>query len=112
MEYVVGSRFRHYGFSRDVAHGYFSPDNYQSYQATIGAAVHLGRRYRGEIAAHIGAESIASGADFQAAWEISARNQVTLGHWALNLDYSRYHMAQVTGAFRADAARFEFAYRF
>lgn len=112
MDYIVGSRFRHYGFSRDLTHGYFSPDNYQSYQATVGVAVHPGRRYRGEIATHIGAESIASGADFQTAWEISARNQLTLGHWALNLDYSRYHMAQVTGAFRADAARFEFAYHF
>lgn len=112
MDYVAGCRFRHYGFNRDVAHGYFSPDNYQNYQATLGAAFHSTRRYRGEITARIGAESIASGADFQAAWEISARNQLTLGHWVLNLDYSRYHMAQVTGAFRADAARFEFAYHF
>lgn len=112
VDYIVGCRFRRYGFSRDVAHGYFSPDNYQSYQAAFAATFHPGRRYRGEITTRMGAESIASGADFQAAWEISARNQLTLGHWALNLDYSRYHMAQVTGAFRANAARFEFAYRF
>lgn len=112
MDYIAGSRFRHYGFRLDVAHGYFSPDNYQSYQATFGAVFHPGRRYRGEITTRIGAESIASGADFQAAWEVTARNQLMLGNWALNLDYSRYHMAQVTGAFRADAARLEFAYRF
>lgn len=112
LDYVAGCRFRHYGFSRDVAHGYFSPDNYQSYQAVFGAAFHPGRTYRGEITTRIGAESIASGADFQAAWEITARNQLTLGRWVLSLDYSRYHMAQVTGAFRADAARFEFAYHF
>lgn len=112
VDYIVGCRFRHYGFSRDVAHGYFSPSNYQSYQAAFGATLHPGRRYRGEITTRFGAESIASGADFQDAWEISARNQLTLGHWGLNLDYSRYHMAQVTGAFRANAARFEFAYQF
>lgn len=112
VDFVGGYRFRHYGFSQDVAHGYFSPDNYQSHQATIGAIFHSPRKYRGELTAHVGAESIASGADFQAAWEINARNQVTLGQWELNLDYSRFHMAQATGAFRADAARFEFAYHF
>lgn len=112
LTYVAGYRFRHYGFSQDVAHGYFSPDNYQSHQATFGAVFHPDRRYHGELTARVGAESIASGADFQAAWEIHARNQLTLGHWEMNLDYSRYHMAQATGAFRADAARFEFAYHF
>ena len=112
VDYVGGYRFRHYGFNQDVAHGYFSPDNYQSHQAGFGATFHPGRRYRGELTARVGAESIASGADFHTAWEISARNQLTLGHWDLSLDYSRFHMAQVTGAFKADAARFEFAYHF
>ena len=112
VDYIAGCRFRRYTFRQDVAHGYFSPDNYRSYQAAFGASFHPGRRYRGEITTRIGAESIASGADFQAAWEITARNQLTAGHWELNLDYSRYHMAQVTGAFKANAARFEFAYRF
>ena len=112
VDYVAGYFFRHYGFSLDVAHGYFSPDNYQSHQATFGAVFHPGRRYRGELTARVGAEAIASGADFQAAWEINARNQLMLGHWELSLDYSRYHMAQATGAFKADAARFELAYHF
>ena len=112
VDYVGGYRFRHYGFNQDVAHGYFSPDNYQSHQASLGAVFHPGRRYRGELTAHVGAESIASGAEFHAAWELSVRNQLTLGHWGLSLDYSRYHMVQVTGAFKADAARFEFAYHF
>jgi tetratricopeptide (TPR) repeat protein len=110
--YSTGYRFRHYGFSQDVAHGYFSPDSYQSHQAYLGAVVRPNRKYRGEINALVGAESIASGADFQAAWEINVRNQLTLGRWDLGLDYSRYHMAQVTGAFQADAARAEFAYHF
>jgi tetratricopeptide (TPR) repeat protein len=112
VTYSAGYRFRHYGFIQDVAHGYFSPDNYQSHQASFGVVFRPSRRYRGELTSLVGAESIASGADFQTAWEINVRNQLILGHWELNLDYSRYHMAQVTGAFRADAAGFEFAYHF
>ena len=112
VDYVTGCRFRHYAFSKDVAHGYFSPDNYQIYQATLGALFHPGRIYRGELTAQIGAESIANGASFQAAWEVGVRNQLILGEWTLSLDYSRYHMAQASGAFRADAARFELAYHF
>jgi tetratricopeptide (TPR) repeat protein len=112
VDYGTGCRFRHYGFTQDVAHGYFSPDNYQSYQAYLGAVVRPNRRYRGEITGLVGAESIASGADFQAAWELNARNQLILGRWELGLDYSRYHLAQATGALKADAARFQFAYHF
>ena len=112
LAYSGGYRFRHYGFSKDLAHGYFSPDNYQSHQASFGVVIRPSRRYRGELTALVGAESIASGADFQFAWEINVRNQLTLGRCELNLDYSKYRMAQATGAFRADAGRFEFAYRF
>jgi hypothetical protein len=112
MDYEVGCRFRHYAFSKDVAHGYFSPDNYQSYQATLGAVFHPGRRYRGQLTAQLGAESIASGASFQAAWELGLRNQLILGKWTFSLDYWRDHAAQASGAFRADAARIELAYHF
>jgi hypothetical protein len=112
MNYIAGYRYRHYGFSEDLANGYFSPDNYQNHQFTLGAVLHPGRRYRGEVMGRIGGESIASGASFRTAWEVRARNQLVIGHWELGLDYSHYHMAQFTGAFRADAARFEFAYHF
>lgn len=112
MNYVAGYRLRYYGFSHDFAHGYFSPAAYQSHQATFGLMFHPGGRYRGELTARAGAESLGNGADFQPAWEINARNEVILGKWTLNLDYSRYHLAQVTGAFRADAARFGLAYHF
>lgn len=112
VNFTAGYRFRHYGFSQELLHGYFSPDNYLSHQATVGAVFHPNRRYRAEFTGRVGAESIVNGADYQAAWEISVRNQVILGHWELGLDYSRYHMAQFTGAFRADAARCEFAYHF
>jgi hypothetical protein len=112
ISFTTGYRFRHYGFNENLAHGYFSPDDYRSHQATLGAAVQPNRKYRGEIVGRFGAESIVSGASFQAAWEVHVRNQLTLGRWGLGLDYSRYHMAQFTGAFRADAARFELAYHF
>ena len=51
-------------------------------------------------------------ARFSAAWEIHARNEVLLGHWTLELDYSKYHLVQDTGAFGADAGRFAFTYHF
>lgn len=110
--YTAGYQFRHYGFSMDVAHGYFSPDDYQSHQAEIGATFRPTRWFRIELTGGAGAESIASGADFQPAWEITARSKLHMRHWDLSLDYSRFDMAQVSGAFTADAARFEFAYRF
>jgi len=111
--FTAGYRFRHFGFSDpDLAHGYFNPDSYQSHQAVVGASFHPKRWYRVELTGRAGAESIASGADFQPAWEITARNHLFLGHWELNLDYSRYDMEQFTGAFTADAARFEFVYHF
>jgi len=112
INYIAGCRFRYYAFSQNFEHGYFSPNNYQSYQIALGAVFHPGRRYRGEITALAGAESIASGASFQPAWEIDVVNQLIFGHWTLGLDYSWYHMTQATGAYKADAAWFEFAYHF
>ncbi len=61
---------------------------------------------------HSGLESPAASSDFRAAWEIHARNEVLLGNWTLDLDYSKYHLVQETGAFRADAGRFAFTYHF
>jgi hypothetical protein len=71
-----------------------------------------GKRYRGEFLVHSGLESPAAGSDFRAAWEIHVRNEVLLGNWTLDLDYSKYHLVQETGAFRADAGRFAFTYHF
>ena len=33
-------------------------------------------------------------------------------NWTLELDYSKYHLVQDTGAFGADAGRFAFTYHF
>jgi len=110
--FTAGYRFRHFGFSPGVAHGYFSPDNYQSHQAVLGASFRPTRWYRAELTARAGAESIASGADFQRAWDITARNQLLLRNWEVSLSYSRFDISQFSGAFTADAARFELAYHF
>lgn len=112
LDYLAGCRFRHYGFAKDVSHGYFSPDNYQNYQAVFGFVLHPVRTYSAEVTAYIGAESIAGGVPFQGAWEVNFRNQLTFGRWDINLDYFAGHMAQVTGALRADGARIVLMRRF
>jgi tetratricopeptide (TPR) repeat protein len=111
--FTAGYRFRHFGFAvPNVAHGYFSPDNYQSHQAVLGASFRPARWDRFEVTGRAGAESIATGADFQRAWDITARNQLLFRNWEVNLSYSRFDISQFTGAFKADAARFELAYHF
>jgi tetratricopeptide (TPR) repeat protein len=112
LAFEAGYRYQHYSFDQELAHGYFSPNSYQSHLVMAGVRFHSGRRYRGEFLVHSGLESPAAGADFRAAWEIHARNQILLGNWTLDLDYSKYHLVQETGAFRADAGRFAFTYHF
>jgi tetratricopeptide (TPR) repeat protein len=108
----TGYRYRHYGFDLDLMHGYFSPDSYQSHLAVAGVSFRAGKRYWAEIVGRGGAESPASGIPFAGAWEVNARNEFILGNWSVQVDYSRYHLLQDTGAFRADAGRVAFAYHF
>ncbi len=108
----LGYRYRHVGFTQELEHGYFSPNSYQSHLAMAGVLVRVGKSYRGGLIGRGGAESVAAGRSFNAAWEIHVRNEVLLGHWTLELDYSKYHMVQDTGAFGADAGRFAFTYHF
>jgi hypothetical protein len=112
LAFAAGYRYQHYGFAQEFAHGYFSPNSYQSHLAMASVRFRPGRRYRGEFLVRSGVESPAAGSDFRAAWEIHARNEVLLGNWTLDLDYSKYHLVQETGAFRADAGRFAFTYHF
>ena len=113
LSFETGYRFRHYGFNLpDLAHGYFDPDTYQSHLAVAGVRFRPTRKYRGEILARGGAESAGSDASFSPAWEVDIRNELLLGDWTLQLDYSRYHLLQDTGAFRAEAGRFAVVYRF
>jgi len=112
LTFEVGYRYRRYSFDHELAHGYFSPNSYQSHLAMAGVRLHPGKRYRGAFLVHSGLESVAAGAAFHAAWEIHARNEILLGNWTLELDYSKYHLVQDTGAFDADAGRFAFTYHF
>ena len=112
LTFELGYRYQHYGFDQELAHGYFSPNSYQSHLAMASVRFRPGRKYRGEFLVRSGLESPAAGSDFRAAWEIHARNEVLLGNWTLDLDYSKYHLVQETGAFRADAGRFAFTYHF
>jgi tetratricopeptide (TPR) repeat protein len=112
LVFEAGYRYRRYSFQQELADGYFSPNNYQSHLAIAGVRFHSGRRYRGEFLVRSGLESPSAGNDFRGAWEIHARNELLLGNWTLDLDYLKYHLVQETGAFRADAGRFAFAYHF
>jgi tetratricopeptide (TPR) repeat protein len=112
LTFEMGYRYRRYSFDQQLAHGYFSPDSYQSHLGLAGVVFHPGRMYRGEFLVRSGLEAPSGRSDFGAAWEIHSRNEVLLGNWTLELDYSKYHLVQNSGAFRADAGRFAFTYHF
>jgi hypothetical protein len=112
LTFEMGYRYRRYSFDQQLAHGYFSPDSYQSHLGLAGVVFHPGRRYRGEFLVRSGLEAPSGHSDFGTAWEIHSRNEVLLGNWTLELDYSKYHLVQNSGAFRADAGRFAFTYHF
>jgi tetratricopeptide (TPR) repeat protein len=108
---ATGYRFNYIGFNESLLHGYFSPRRYQSHLGVTGIKLGIGRHFRGEYLVHAGGESI-SGAPYQSAWEVALRNRVLLRQWELGGDYSYFHLAQNTGAFRAQSGRFVVAYRF
>ena len=112
LTFELGYRYRRSSFDQELEHGYFSPNSYQSHLAVAGVHSQLGKRYRGAFLVRGGLESAAMDSPFRTAWEIHARNEFLLGNWTLELDYSKYHLVQDTGAFNADAGRFAFAYHF
>ena len=112
LTFETGYRYRRFSFDKELEHGYFSPNSYQSHLAMVGVRSRLGKRYRGALLARGGTESAAADSPFHAAWELYNRNEILLGNWTLALDYSRYRLVQDTGAFRADAGRLTFTYRF
>jgi tetratricopeptide (TPR) repeat protein len=112
LTFELGYRYRRYSFDHDPEHGYFSPNSYQSHMALAGVRSRLGKRYRGAFQVRSGLESAAADSPYRAAWEVYTRNEVLLGNWTLELDYSKYHFVQDTGAFHADAGRFAFTYHF
>ena len=106
-----GYRFRHLHYLEDPNHGYFSPGSYQSHLALAGLRFRATRRFRAEYVLGAGAETSVAGL-YQVAWEATFRNQLLLRRWELGADYSYFHLAQLTGAFRANVACLTLAYRF
>jgi hypothetical protein len=109
LGFAAGYRFNYIGFRQSLLHGYFDPDKYSSHLGLTGIRFRLGRAFRGEYLAGLGAESISLG-PYRPAWEL--RNRVRLGNWEIGGDYFYYHLAQDTGAFRSQTARLTGAYYF
>lgn len=107
----TGYEFSHTHFLIDMNHGYFSPDQYRSHLAEVGIRFRVGKAFRAEYLGRGGAESISKGS-FTPAGELRLRNRISIQQWELGLDYSRLHVAQNTGAFRANSASVVLGYQF
>jgi tetratricopeptide (TPR) repeat protein len=107
----LGYGYSHSLFSQPLSHGYFSPNHYQNHLALGGFRFAVGKVYRGEYIAQYGAESV-DASPYQFAWQATAKNRLSLGRIDVGGDYTYFHLAQSTGAFRAQAGRVSVAYRF
>ncbi len=107
----VGYLYTHSSFSQTLLHGYFSPNQYHSHLGVSGFSFGLGKFFRAEYLGRYGAESVSQN-PYQIAWEATARNRFLFGGLTLGADYSYFHLAQSTGAFRAQMGRVSLAYRF
>jgi tetratricopeptide (TPR) repeat protein len=107
-----GYSFHRIHFTKDLGHGYFSPDEYRSHLGAAGVRLRFGRHYRGEVMGYGGGELLTDFANFTPAGEVLVKNDFLFGRWDLGADYSHFHLIQTTGAFRANAASFNFGYRF
>lgn len=107
----LGYQYTHSSFSRTFSHGYFSPNQYHSHLGLGGFRFAVGKLYRGEFIAQYGAESLLQ-TPYQTAWQTTAKNRFILGRWDLGADYTYFHLALPTGAFRAQVDRFSLVYHF
>lgn len=108
----AGYRFTRIDFHHNLLHGYFDPDEYQSHLGETGVRFRVTRAFHAQYVARIGAESIAQNAPFQAAWELSLRNWLTLGRFDIGGEYAHMHLVQSSGAFVAHGGLFYVHYRF
>ena len=108
---AAGYRFDYIAFKQTLLHGYFNPSRYQSHLGVTGVRLGIGRYFRGEYLVHVGGETV-SGAPFQVAWDVALHNRVLLRRWELGGDYLYFHLAQDTGAYRAQSGSFVVAYHF
>jgi tetratricopeptide (TPR) repeat protein len=107
-----GYAFRHIHFTKDLSHGYFSPNQYRSHLGAAGFRMRLGKHYRSEILGYGGAEVLENFSDYSPAGELLVKNDFFFSRWDLAADYSYYHLIQTTGAFRASAVTVTLGYKF
>jgi Tfp pilus assembly protein PilF len=107
----LGYQYAHSSFTQPFSHGYFSPNQYHRHLGLGGFRFGVGKFYRGEYIAEYGAETVDQN-PYQIAWEATAKNRFVLGKLEMGADYTYFHLAQSTGAFRAQVGRVSAAYRF
>ena len=107
----LGYQYAHSSFAQTFTNGYFNPNQYHSHLGLGGFRFGLGKIYRGEYMAEYGGEAIDPN-PYQAAWEAIIKNRFLLGKMEIGADYTYFHLAQSTGAFRAQVGRVSVAYRF
>ena len=109
---ALGYAFRHLHFSQDLNHGYFSPIQYRSHLGASGFRIRIGKVYRGEYLGYGGVELRGNSTGYSLAGELRLKNDFSFGRWNLAADYSHFHLAQATGAFRANAVTATLGYGF
>jgi hypothetical protein len=107
----LGYQYAHSSFAQTFSNGYFNPNQYHSHLGLGGFRFGVGKFYRGEYTAAYGAETVDQN-PYQIAWEATAKNRLVLGKLEMGADYTYLHLAQATGAFRAQVGRVSVAYRF
>ena len=107
----LGYQYAHSSFTDNFADGYFSPNQYHSHLGLGGFRFSVGKFYRGEYIAEYGAETVDQN-PYQIAWGATAKNRLLLRRLEMGADYTYLHLAQSTGAFRAQVGRVSVAYRF
>ncbi len=107
-----GYAFRHIHFTKDLNHGYFSPNQYRSHLGAAGFRMRLGKHYRGEYLGYGGAENLEDFAGYSPAGVAVMKNDFLFGPWDLAADYTYFHLIQATGAFRTNAVSVTMGYKF
>jgi tetratricopeptide (TPR) repeat protein len=107
----LGYQYAHSSFAQAFSHGYFNPNQYHRHLAVGGFRFGVGKFYLGEYFAEYGAETVDLN-PYKIAWEATAKNRFVLGKLQIGVDYTYFHLAQSTGAFRAQVGRVSAAYRF
>lgn len=111
LQFGTGYGFRHMAFAQQPLRGYFSPAQYQNHALITGVRFRVGKYYRAEYLTRLGTESFIHG-NYRFSAEISLQNRWQFNRWDFTGDYSYYHVAQSTGAYRANMFRFGLGYHF